>query len=339
MIKTESIPMHMHQQPQSSILPDIYGSSSPTLHHYSAHPHNFAHNRNNNNNNQIHNNAMLSSMNSRMLSSMNSRKTRNIVHHVNPGSYVSSEDRAFFEQIQGEELAEKDLKIAACQNEINQLQNQISETSQHARNMENINNDLETRLEQMAKDRIQLNNQLVNEKKKLNLDIENWKQKYDTESLRNKNLVKSLRQLEKELYMMHLRKYDYLAQLQNLNNNNNNNAPRSSVQSNNEEAIAFLNRQGGLPSPINVDFLLGGDSNNEKNCKNGNDGKASSLLEQNDEKYRILEENAARQIILKRTKSTVEDDGYDPVTDLACELSRQRGRGKMVKQLSLFFGF
>merc|ERR1712093_394909 len=103
----------------------------------------------------------------------------------------------------------------------------------------------------------------------------------DTESLRNKNLAQSLRQLEKELYMMHLRKYDYLAQLQNLNNNNNN-APRSSVQNNNEEAIAFLNRQGGLPSPINVDFLHGGDSNNEKNRKNGNDGKASSVLDQND---------------------------------------------------------
>jgi len=338
MIKTETIPMHMHQQAQSSILPDIYGSSSPTMHHispqqramYSAHPHNFAHNRNNNNNNHLHNNTMLNNM--------DSRKNRNIVHHVNPGSYVSREDRAYFEQIQGEELAEKDLKIAACQNEINQLRNQISQTSQHARNMENINNDLESRLEQMAKDRIQLNNQFVNEKKVLNVDIENWKQKYDTESLRNKNLAQSLRQLEKELYMMHLRKYDYLAQLQNLNNNNNN-APRSSVQNNNEEAIAFLNRQGGLPSPINVDFLHGGDSNNEKNRKNGNDGKASSVLDQNDEKYRILEENAARQIILKRTKSTVEDDGYDPVTDLACELSRQRGRGKMVKQLSLFFGF
>ena len=41
---------------------------------------------------------------------------------------------------------------------------------------------------------------------------------------------------------------------------------------------------------------------------------------------------------LYRTNSTIEDDKYDPVTDLAYELSRQRGRGKMVKQLSFFFG-
>ena len=328
MIKTETIPMHMHQA-QSSILPDIYGSSSSSSHHISPrqralyskhHPHN-SFMSNNNNNNAAH-----------IINGHSNHHNSIIHHHVNPGSYVSAEDRAYFEQIQHEELAQKDAKIVECQNAIKQLQNQLNQTQQHARSMENINNDLESRLEHMAKDRIQLNNQFVSDKNTLNAEIGDWKAKHETESLRNKNLVQNVRQLEKELYMMHLRKYDFLAKQQQLlstttTTNNNNN---TSIKNNNEDAIALLNRQGGLPSPINVEFI-----------GNNNDDTINHTKEkQNDdeETFRILEENAARQIILKRTNSTIEDDKYDPVTDLAYELSRQRGRGKMVKQLSFFFG-
>ena len=91
----------------------------------------------------------------------------------------------------------------------------------------------------------------------------------------------------------------------------------------NEDA-ASLNRPGGLPSPIPVHFL---------NSPNQDIGKETV-----ESKIRILEEEAARSIVLKRTNSTVDNEDYDPVADMACELSRQRGRGKMVKELYSFFG-
>ena len=190
MIKTETIPMHMHQA-QSSILPDIYGSSSSSSHHISPrqralyskhHPHNSFMSNNNNNNNAAH-----------IINGHSNHHNSIIHHHVNPGSYVSAEDRAYFEQIQHEELAQKDAKIVECQNAIKQLQNQLNQTQQHARSMENINNDLESRLEHMAKDRIQLNNQFVSDKNTLNAEIGDWKAKHETESLRNKNLVQNVR--------------------------------------------------------------------------------------------------------------------------------------------------
>ena len=120
-----------------------------------------------------------------------------VQHHVNPGSFVSAEDRAYFEQIQDEELAQKDIKIVECQEEIRHLQKQLQQTKQHARSMESINNDLESRLEHMAKDRILVNNKFYDEKKVLVDDRDTWKEKHEKEVMRTKNLEKTIRQLEK----------------------------------------------------------------------------------------------------------------------------------------------
>lgn len=313
MIKTESIPMH---QPESSILTDVYDSSSLAT---------------------FRDMKRVFASSFQRMSSMDGVTTQDppinghsghtfVQHHVNPGSYVSAEDRAYFEHIQDEELAQKDIKIVECQEEIRHLQKQLEQTKRHARSMESINNDLESRLEQMAKDRILANNKFYDEKKVMADDRDVWKRKHENEVMRTKNLEKTVRQLEKELYMMHLRKYDIVSRQSSSigKNSQNSDASSSIVYNSSKDAIASLNRKGGLPSPIPVHFL---DSSNEDTRK-----------ENADANIRILEEEAARSIILKRTNSTVDNEDYDPVADMACELSRQRGRGKMVKELNSFFG-
>jgi len=303
----------MHQ-PESSILPDIYDSFTLSKSRDMKH---------------------LFASGFQRMSNMENVGTRDppinghtdhtfVQHHVNPGSFVSAEDRAYFEQIQDEELAQKDIKIVECQEEIRHLQKQLQQTKQHARSMESINNDLESRLEHMAKDRILVNNKFYDEKKVLVDDRDTWKEKHEKEVMRTKNLEKTIRQLEKELYMMHLRKYDIVSRHSNVGKNSRNGAASSSIVYTNEDAIASLNRPGGLPSPIPVHFLT---------SSNQNTGKETV-----ESKIRILEEEAARSIVLKRTNSTVDNEDYDPVADMACELSRQRGRGKMVKELYSFFG-
>eukprot|EP00944_MAST-04C_sp_MAST-4C-sp1_P005632 g5632.t1 len=304
----------MHQ-PESSILPDVFDSSA--ISEYRNMKHLFASSF-----------QRMSNMDDGVRTQdppINGHTNHTFVqHHVNPGSYVSAEDRAYFEQIQDEELAQKDIKIVECQEEIRHLQKQLQHTKQHARLMESINNDLESRLEQMAKDRILANNKFYDEKKVLGDDRDAWKEKHEKEVMRTKNLEKTVRQLEKELYMMHLRKYDIVSRHSNGGKNSENGAASSSIVYTNEDAIASLNRPGGLPSPIPVHFL---------NSPNQDIGKETV-----ESKIRKLEEEAARSIVLKRTNSTVDNEDYDPVADMACELSRQRGRGKMVKELYSFFG-
>ena len=73
-----------------------------------------------------------------------------LVHNVNPGSYVSREDRAYFEYILEEEVAAKDKMILECKDEILSLKRTIKNNMEHTRLMEKINNDLESRLEKIA---------------------------------------------------------------------------------------------------------------------------------------------------------------------------------------------
>ena len=109
----------MHQ-PESSILPDVFDSSA--ISEYRNMKHLFASSF-----------QRMSNMDDGVRTQdppINGHTNHTFVqHHVNPGSYIA-EDRAYFEQIQDEELAQKDIKIVECQEEIRHLQKQLQRSKE-----------------------------------------------------------------------------------------------------------------------------------------------------------------------------------------------------------------
>ena len=124
-----------------------------------------------------------------------------------------------------------------------------------------------------------------------------WENRYNKQNLRCQALLETVRNLEKELYMMHLRKYEFM---------------KTSEES--------TRRSGGLPFPQNVHRL-------------SFDKKTDSLSE-NERLERAQEEEAAR-IVANCSPSS---ENINPVHALARELALQRGKGQLIKNLSIFFG-
>ena len=218
-----------------------------------------------------------------------------------PGSYISQEERTFFERCQNDNFKE-DLEHYKV--EVSSLQHQLRRTSEQVLSYERIHHDLEERLEKVTKEKINLGKKFSNTNreslKQLAKAVEekgDWEKRYNKQSLRCQALSETIRNLEKELYMMHLRKYEFM---------------KTSEES--------TRRSGGLPFPINVSSL--------------SFDKKSSVIS-DDDRLKLAQEQEAARIVANCSPSS---EDPNPVHALARELALQRGKGQLIKNLSVFFG-
>ena len=188
--------------------------------------------------------------------------------------------------------------------EVSSLQHQLRRTSEQVLSYERIHHDLEERLEKVTKEKINLGKKFSNTNreslKQLAKAVEekgDWEKRYNKQSLRCQALSETIRNLEKELYMMHLRKYEFM---------------KTSEES--------TRRSGGLPFPINVSSL--------------SFDKNSSVIS-DDDRLKLAQEQEAARIVANCSPSS---EDPNPVHALARELALQRGKGQLIKNLSVFFG-
>jgi len=231
-------------------------------------------------------------------------------------TFDTHEDRTFFERCREEDHLDQQGDLERARVENKDLQQALKTAVDQLNSYELIHHDLELRLETMAKQKISADKKLMEKKrshaeemKTASAKVASWEKKYEAEELRGKKLSETIRNLEKELYMMHLRKYEMLG-----------------TQS--EPSVSTSRRSGGLPSPIHVDTL--------------HDGKNGAFISKH-EQVRRAEERAATIIATNRVNVNSGDAtacGRDrgEIYALAEEISRQRGHGEMVRDLSLFFG-
>ena len=231
-------------------------------------------------------------------------------------TFDTHEDRTFFERCREEDNVYQQGDLERVRIENKDLQQALKTASDQLHSYELIHHDLELRLETMAKQKISADKKLMEKKRRhaeemktASTEVASWKKKYEAEELRGKKLSETIRNLEKELYMMHLRKYEMLG-----------------MQS--EPCVSTSRRSGGLPSPIHVDTL-----HDDKN----------SFFVSKYERVRRAEEKAATIIATNRVNvnsgdATTSDKCRGEIYALAEEISKQRGHGEMVRGLSIFFG-
>ena len=188
--------------------------------------------------------------------------------------------------------------------EVATLQHQLRRTSEQVLSYERIHHDLEERLEKVTKDKINLgkqfsksNRESLKQLAKAVEEKDDWEKRYNEQSIRCQALSETIRNLEKELYMMHLRKYEFM---------------KTSEES--------TRRSGGLPFPINVSSL-------------SFDKNSSAISD--DERLKLAQEQEAARIVANCSPSS---EDPNPVHALARELALQRGKGQLIKNLSIFFG-
>jgi DNA repair ATPase RecN len=99
----------------------------------------------------------------------------------------------------------------------NRMRELLDDTSRQLGQVEHINEDLEHRLERQARQHLQTirskDNKLIKSNKERDealSQIEHWKQEYDAQVRRTEATAERLRRVEKELYRMHLQKYNVM---------------------------------------------------------------------------------------------------------------------------------
>jgi len=99
----------------------------------------------------------------------------------------------------------------------NRMRELLDDTTRQLGQVEHINEDLEHRLERQARQHLQTvrskDNKLIKSNKERDgalSQIEHWKHEYDAQVRRTEATAERLRRVEKELYRMHLQKYNVM---------------------------------------------------------------------------------------------------------------------------------
>ena len=115
------------------------------------------------------------------------------------------------------------------------MQEQLEDTTRQLTQVEHINEDLEHRLEQQARRHLQVVRSTENQLKQTGQELQDtvsqsnqWKEKYEAQVRRTDAGAERLRRVEKELYRMHLRKYNVLNERRASGNGGETKSPPSS---------------------------------------------------------------------------------------------------------------
>jgi hypothetical protein len=226
-------------------------------------------NNNNNNNNIINNNNNNSSGLTAMINAQN--------HHFQD---PHDQQVPLFARHQQEIFREEEEEDRMSREDVHRLRETLEETSRHLAQVEHINVDLEHRLEKQARRHVQKIQTADKKLRKCNSErveaqseVERWKKEFEAQVRRTEVGAERLRRVEKELYRMHLRKYDVV--------NNGSGGEMKSSES---------NFAPGFPVPQavnNVNFnynTLGNEAGNV------NDIHVLSKTNQNTQKTRMMDE-------------------------------------------------
>ena len=179
-----------------------------------------------------------------------------------------------------ESLLEQEEEDRLSREDVLQLRDQLDDTLRQLTQVEHINVDLEHRLEHQARKlnkvqrladkKLQKSTQACNEAL---LKVDDWKQKFQTQSKKTEHTQEKLRRVEKELYRMMQRKYDVVP------------GQRGSVGESKTTLESSL-RSAGLPVPqdvrnISINYNTLGNIKNSNNINdsinnNENSGQAGS---------------------------------------------------------------